>query len=301
LFPRARGGRVSEFSYGADASGTYRYQAADLSLVAPHLFQGFSIVDLAFVSAPYQILWCVSSNGNLVACTYVPEQQVAGWHHHSTLNGTFESVCAVGEGDEDAVYVIVNRTINGQQTRYVERMHTREFATQADAFFVDAGATYNGAPVDTITTGLDHLEGETVSILADGGVLPQQVVTGGAITLQFPASTITVGLPLVAQLQTLPATLQIDAFGAGRVKNVNKAYLRLVDSSGMQIGPSFDNLTQIKIRTTEPYGTPPALQTGEIEQLLPASWQQDGSVCLQQSDPLPVTVASLSFEIAIGG
>lgn len=302
LFARARGGRVSEFSYAYDNQGGYRYQAADLSLVAPHLFQGYTIQDMAMDKAPYQILWTVSSSGELVACTYVPEQQVAGWHHHNTTNGAFESLCTIGEGDEDAVYTIVKRTINGRQVRYVERLHTRQFAEQADAYFVDAGASYSGAPITTISSGLSHLEGQTVSILADGGVLPQQVVTGGTITLDHPASKIQVGLPIVARLQTVPMSFETQALGQGRAKNVNKVFLRLVDSSGIWVGPSFtpSEMAELKIRTDEPWGTPPSLQTGELEQVLYPSWNQDGSVCIEQRDPLPVTIAAMSMEVAIG-
>ncbi|WP_137924653.1 hypothetical protein [Cupriavidus sp. 2SB] len=302
IFARARGGRVSEFSYAYDNQGGYRYQAADLSLVAPHLFEGYTIQDMAMAKAPYQIVWTVSSSGEMVACTYVPEQQVAGWHHHNTVNGAFESVCVIGEGDEDAIYTIVRRTINGRMVRYVERFHTRQFEDQADAYFVDAGVSYNGTPIDTITSGLSHLEGQTVSILADGGVLPQRVVTGGAIKLDFPASKIQVGLPITARLQTLPMSFETQALGQGRAKNVNKVFLRLVKSSGIWVGPSFDTteMSELKIRTDEPWGTPPRLQTGELEQVLEPSWNQDGGVCIEQRDPLPVTIAAMSMEVAIG-
>ncbi|WP_059413446.1 hypothetical protein [Cupriavidus basilensis] len=303
LYARARGGRVNEFSYAYDAQGGYRYVSADLSLVAPHLFQGKQIVDMALAKAPYQVMWAVSSDGDLVALTYVPEQQVSGWHHHVTLGGTFESVCAVGEGDEDAIYVVVRRTINGQTVRYVERFQTRQLSDQAHAFFVDAGARYDGAPISGAVTGLAHLEGQTVSILADGAVLPQQVVSGGAITLDNPASVITVGLPITADLQTVPLSFETQALGQGRAKNVNKVWLRVVDTLGLRVGPSFDEkqLAELKVRTTEPYGMPPGLQTGELEQVLYPSWGQDGSVCIRQTAPLPVTLAAMSMEVAIGG
>lgn len=302
LYARARGGRVAEFSYASDPQGGYKYQSADLSLAAPHLFQGFQIVDMAMAKAPYQVLWCVSSNGELVACTYVPEQQVAGWHHHATTNGAFESVCVIGEGAEDVLYAIVRRTINGQQVRYVERMHTREFDELADAYFVDAGVSYSGAPISTITSGLSHLEGQTVSILADGGVIPQQVVTNGTITLPKAASKIQIGLPILAQLQTLPLSFETMALGQGRAKNVNKVYLRLYKSSGAWVGPSFDPslMTELKIRTDESWGTPPRLQTGEFEHVLESDWNQDGTVCVEQRDPLPFTLSAMSMEVAIG-
>lgn len=300
VYPRARGGRVNELAYSFDAQG---YVTNDLSLLAQHLFDGYSIVDMALPKAPYQIAWFVSSGGDLLGLTYVPEQQVAGWHHHDTGTADkFESVCTVGEGDEDAVYVIVNRTMNGTQTRFVERLHSRRFATQADAYFVDCGATYRGAPTNTVS-GLTWLEGMTVNILGDGAVYPQQVVTGGTITLDAPAmcSTITVGLPITAQMQTLPLAFEAQAAGQGRQKNVNKVWVRVVDSGAFFAGPRFDALREPKWRVSEPWNSPPALRTEQIDLDITPSWQADGSVCIQQTYPLPLTVAAMTLEVSIGG
>jgi len=300
VYPRARGGRVNELAYSFDAQG---YVTNDLSLLAQHLFDGFSIVDMALPKAPYQFAWFVSSNGDLIGLTYVPEQQVAGWHHHDTgIGDSFESVCSVGEGDEDAVYVITRRTIGGQTRRFVERMHSRRFTSQADCFFVDCGATYTGVPTNTVS-GLDWLNGMTVNILGDGAVYPQQVVTGGTITLEAPAmcSTITVGLPITAQMQTLPLAFETQAFGQGRQKNVNKVWMRVVESGAVFAGPRFDALKETKTRTTEPWNSPPSLRTWQAELVLTPSWQADGSVCIEQTYPLPVTIAAMTMEVSIGG
>jgi hypothetical protein len=296
IYAAARGGHAREMAYNWQAGG---YLTGDLSLRAPHLFDGFDIVDMAFSKAPYPIVWMVSSNGNLLGLTYVPEQQIGAWHWHDT-DGAFESVCVVAEGAEDVLYAVVRRTINGVQKRYVERMRPRAFATQADCFFVDAGLTYSGAPTTAIT-GLGHLEGKTVSILADGAAHRQLVVVGGAITLDYPASKVQVGLPIVADLKTLPMALEIPGFGQGTRKNVNKVFLRVKDSSGIWSGPDFDNLVEAKIRTNEPYGTPPTLQTREVEVVNKAAWTDGAQVCLRQADPLPLTLVSLTLDVAVGG
>lgn len=304
LFAQARGGRIREMSYSWQANG---YQTNDISIMAPHLFEYNNVLDMAYSKAPYPILWAVSTNGSLLGMTYVPEQQVAAWHHHDTTNGTFEAVCTITEipagqlAAEDMLYAIVNRTIGGVTKRYVERMHTRYFAAAANAFFVDCGATYSGAPTTTVS-GLTWLEGQTVSILADGAVMPQQVVTGGTITLSHTASVIQVGLPITADLQTLPLAMQIDnAAGVGKTKNVNKVWIRVNRSSGIFAGPSFSNLTEVKERTIEPWGSPPALKSGEVSVVISPSWGADGAVCIRQSDPLPLTVVSIALEVATGG
>jgi hypothetical protein len=263
---------------------------------------------MAFGLAPYPILWAVSTSGQLLGMTYVAEQQVAAWHHHDTTNGAFESVCVVTEtpagqvSAEDMLYAVVNRTINGVQKRFVERLHTRNFATPADAFFVDCGATYSGAAT-TAVSGLTWLEGQTVAILADGAVQPRQVVVGGSITLDNPASKVQVGLPIEADVQTLPvALLALDAAaGIGKPKNVNKVWLRVNRSSGIFAGPAFDKLIEVKERTTEAYGMPPALKTGQVSVAVTPSWGDDGAVCVRQSDPLPLTIVSLTLDVAAAG
>ncbi|PQV51866.1 hypothetical protein [Paraburkholderia sp. BL21I4N1] len=296
LYAMALGGHVGEMTYNYYAGG---YITQDISLMAPHLFDFFTIVDMAYAKAPYPIMWCVSSNGTLLGLTYSPANKVSAWHHHDT-DGIFESVCVVTEGSESVLYVIVNRTINNAQVRYVERMHSRQVEVLTDSFFVDAGILATGNQM-TAVSGLNHLEGKTVSILADGAVQPQQIVDNGTVALQHPANIVAVGLPITADLQTLPFSFAAQGYGQGAVKNVNRVWLRVHNSSGIFAGPTLDELVQYKQRTTEPYGTPPAMITGVIELDMSPGWDADGSVYIRQSDPLPLIVASMTIEAAIGG
>ena len=384
VYAAARGGHVRELGYNWQANG---FITGDLSLRAPHLFDNFTIIDMALAKAPLPIVWMTSSSGKLIGFTYVPEQQVGAWHQHDT-DGTFESVATVSEGNDDVVYCVIKRTINGATKKYIERMGTRLYATQRDSFFVDAGATYNGTNTNTglnvtisggtnytkgesvtitanynlfnappniddkgdaivlvdgtdfyrcnivsttsqtvatakldkdlpaslrntpITTyevarnvisGITWLEGKTVSILADGAVHPQKVVSSGSITLDRAASVVHVGLPYESDLQSLPLALQAEAFGQGRVKNLNHVWVRVLESSGIFAGPSADKLVEAKQRTTEPYGSPPNLKTEDIKIMLTPTWQDTGQLFVRQSDPLPLTIVGLTLEVAIGG
>ena len=384
VYAAARGGHIRELGYNWQANG---FITGDLSLRAPHLFDNFTIIDMALSKSPIPIVWQVSSSGKLLGLTYVPEQQIGAWHQHDT-DGTFESVACVSEGNDDVTYCIIKRTINGASKRYVERMGTRLFATQRDNFFVDAGATYNGTNTNTgqnvtisagtnytkgesvtitanynlfnapsslddvgdaivlvdgtnyyrcnivsttsqtvatvkldrdlpvnlqntaITTyevarnvisGLNFLEGKTINILADGAVHPQKVVSSGSITLDRASSIVHLGLPIEADLQTLPMALQVEAFGQGRVKNLNHVWLRVLESSGIFAGPSADKLVEAKQRTTEPYGSPPDLKTQDIKIMLTPQWQDNGQLFVRQTDPLPLTIVGLTLEVAMGG
>lgn len=296
LYASARGGHMRELAYSWQGGG---YITGDISLRAPHLFDGLDIVDMAYSKAPHPIVWVVSSSGKLLGLTYVPEQQIGAWHQHDT-DGFFESVAVVPEGNEDAVYAVVRRTIQGVQRRYIERMASRAFVSQDQAFFVDSGAVRSGPP-SNVVSGLTWLEGKTVSILADGAVHPSRVVIGGTVTLDAPALTVVVGLQIVADIQTLPVALNMPGVGFGRPKNINKAWLRVVRSSGIFVGADADKLTEIKQRNTEPYGTPQELKTEELEVMLTPAWARTGQVFIRQSMPLPLTLVSMTAEVVIGG
>lgn len=171
---------------------------------------------------------------------------------------------------------------------------------------IPAGVTFtedaNWALARPTISGLTWLVGQTVSILADGAVQPPQVVgAGGTVNLIHPAVQITVGLPYVSQLETLPLVLQMDAQGQGRTKNINKVWARLYQSSAVFAGPSPSDLAQYRQRTTENYGQPADLITDEIEIVIPASWGTSGQVYIQQTDPLPLTLVGLTVEAVIGG
>lgn len=295
IYAAARGGHMREMAYSREANG---YMSGDLSLRSTHLFDDVDLVDMAYAKAPIPIVWAINGAGKLLGITYVPEQQVGAWHQHDT-DGLFESCAVVAEDREDVLYVVVQRTIGGVAKRYIERQASRKFGDLVNAFFVDSGATYSGAPATTIS-GLDWLEGKTVSILADGAAHPQRVVTAGAITLDNPASIVQVGLPITADVQTLPLVASIDTgYAQGRVKNVNRVWLRVTNSSGIFAGPSTDRLVQYKQRTTEPYGTAPALITDEIEIDVKPDWSNDAAIIIRQSDPLPITIVSMTMEAVI--
>ncbi len=296
VYAAARGGHVIELSYHEEVRGL---RPSDLSLRAPHLFDGEQIVDLAYAKAPYPIVWAVSSSGRLLGMTYIPEQNVTAWHRHDT-HGVFESVCVVAEGDEDALYAVVRRVIDGGTVRYIERQRSRRVEAVEDSFFVDSGLSYEGPP-ETAFSGLGHLEGETVAVLADGAVMAQAVVSGGSVTIAKPASKVHIGLPITADLQTLPLVFEVQGFGQGRPKNVNEVSVRISESSGLFVGPRFDKLTEWKQRTDEPYGAPPRLRTAVASVKVAPSWGDDGAVCLRQANPLPLTVLSMTIDFATGG
>jgi len=388
VYCAARGGHVRELGYNDSVRG---FVTNDVSLRAAHLFDNLTIVDQTYAKSPLPVVWFVSSNGKLLGLTYIPEQQIGAWHQHDTVDGTFESVCCVPEGDEDRLYAVVRRRSKdpsdpaGTYRRYVERMAARNFDELSNAFFVDSGLTYDGANTSATTmrvttattfepgedltlqassavfsgaisdvgdvveldapdgtiyrltitahnsttqvtvqtdktipapmqgplttwglcrntfTNLDHLEGYEVAILADGSVQLRQTVDNGSVTLSRSFRKVHIGIPIQSDMKTLPMTLQIDGLGQGRHKNVNRVWLRVFRSSGIFAGPNEDQLVQYKQRTSEPYGSPQSLLSEQIEILISPSWDEDGQVLVRQDDPLPLTIAGLTIQVALGG
>ena len=293
LFAAARGGHLRECGYNWQASG---YVSSDVCLRCPHLFDGYDIVDMTYAKAPWPVAYIVSSSGKMLAYSYVPEQGVGAFSALET-SGSFESCCAIAEEFEDRLYAVVCREINGETVRYIERMAAQQFTDLEDSCFVDCAGKYEGEPTTTVS-GLDWLEGMEVSILADGSVEPNQVVTDGTITLDQAASVIHVGLPFSSRMQTLPASFAIQdgSYGTMHMKNVRQVALRLVNSSGIFAGPDFDSLAEYPARGTEFAGSPPDPISGEIWQPVFPSWSDSGSVCVLQEYPLPLRIVSITIQ-----
>lgn len=296
IYVRAQSGRLHDLAYNFEANG---FKSNDLSLIAPHLFDGFTIVDMCLTRTPVPVVWVVRNDGKLLGITYMPEQKVFAWHQHET-DGLFESIGAVNESGRDVLYVTVKRVIDGKTLRYIERLSDRLVDTLEESFIVDSGLTYSGSAATTIS-GLHHLEGETVVALSNGAVVRNLVVTNGSITLPQSATLVHIGLPITSRIKTLPISFEGPALGQGLAKNVNKTIMRVYRTSGLMVGYDENNLVQFKQRTTEPYGSAPDWITDEIEVQVKPDWNSSGQMIIQQTDPLPVTVLSMVQEVALGG
>jgi hypothetical protein len=293
IFCSERGGHVRSISaVGFDQ----KYELNDLSLRAHEKFDSVEIVDSTYQKAPEPIVWFVRDDGKLFGLTTIPEQQVIAWHEHST-DGLFESTATIPEGEEDSVYFVIKRTINGQDKRYIEKLAPRSWENIEDSVYIDCAVTYNSVPTTTIT-GLSHLEGKTVSCLADGAVVPPLVVSSGQITLPSPASIVHVGIPYQSTIRTLPFfSANVEGFGKASKKKITKAVLFLYKSRSIMAGNSLNNLSEYKPRSTEDYGSPPSEVNGEIDVNLPSSWTKEGQIYIVQKDPLPINILGITLEV----
>lgn len=292
IYVQHQGNIIRDLAYSYDVD---KYTGDDLNLLASHLFEGHKIISMTYQQIPNSIVWCVRDDGLLLGLTYIKEQDIYAWHQHTTAGGKFVSVCNIGGATEDKLYAVIER--GGQY--YVEIMESRDKSTNVeDQFFVDSGITYEGEPAGEIS-GLEHLEGYTVAILADGNVLPRQTVENGKVLLGNKYKKVHVGLPIDAEIKTLPIDFTAqDGTYLSRKKRIATVTLLLKDSRGGLFGMKENELDEFKWRSNEAYGEPISLQTGKFKVTIKsATYDETQQIIIKQPDPLPMTVLSLIPEI----
>jgi hypothetical protein len=175
-------------------------------------------------------------------------------------------------------------------------------------FFVDSGLSYSGTPADTFS-GLDHLEGEIVAVVADGAVIfdgnpdaanaADFTVSGGTITLDAEYSDVHIGLPIrYGEIELL----DLDVAGSN-IRDKQKrtgSVAVLVDRSSRSFwaGPDSAHLTQVRVAS---WDTVVDEHTGQVEINLTASFNKQGRVFIRQTDPLPLAILGVVPSVDLGG
>lgn len=397
LFVQKAGRKVRELTYFFDADG---FRATDVTLLAEHVTQT-GINEMAVQNEPQPILWCVRDDGYLAACTYERDVDTfkVGWHRHllggsadaAGSHAVVESAAVIpsADGTRNEVWFIVQRYVDGAVVRHIEYMMPifDDTTEQKDAFFVDAGLTYDapititgitranpavitanshgllngdkvllsdilgladpedeedepesrlngisvlvknktantfeitdldGNNIDTSSTseytayvsggkarlyvsaisGLDHLEGETVDILADGAVQPSKVVTSGEVELDVRATTVHVGFGYKSDGKMLRLNAgAADGTAIGKTQRTHRIGIMLHRSLGLKIGPSFTDLTTLTFRkASDAMSRAPALFTGILSEEFEGDYDFENQFCWRQDQPLPSMVLAL--------
>ena len=208
-----------------------------------------------------------------------------------------ESVAVIPTDDtEYEVYIIMKRTINGSTKRYIEVLNTFDFTeTDNTTFnFLDSQLDYNGSAVTTIS-GLSHLEGQTVAILADGATHANKIVSSGEISLDRSATKVKVGLAYTSLLQTMRIDAGArDGTSQSKTKRIYEITIRLFESVGVEVGPDLNNLERIPFRSSANAMNQSITPfTGDKEVEFRGNYETDGFVFVRQTQPLPLTILSL--------
>lgn len=310
---------------------TDKYQAQDISILGEHLTAP-GLTSFNYQQEPHTIIWAAQqvrenqltgtverTGGKLVGLTYDKEQNVMAWHRH-TIGGTeveVESVeCVFNDSiQQDQVWLSVRRKLNGEYVRTIEVID-KDFRMESpitDMYFVDCGVKYNAYKLDPESelygkavnqlSGLTWLAGEKVKVTIDGASHPDVVVNSdGTIDLEAEGRFITVGLYAPAKYQSLYLDPEIGGtnFAQGYMQNIPKAYIRFYNTMGGRIGPTFDKMEEIQYRTSQDaMDEAIPLFTGEKQLNFPANWNHFAQVCVEQDEPLPMTILAIIPEVRV--
>lgn len=264
------------------------YVTQDISVLSPELIK--NPVDLSVLkgtsSDDANWIFIVNNDGNATILNTLRSQDINGFTEWTT-SGFIESSAVVF----DKLYMVNKRTIDGDENFYIEMW---DFDRMLDN-------SINIVPAATTISGLDYLESEMVSIVADGVVLPARLVTGGDITLEANEvsegySTAEVGLPFIPEFSTMPVNTNI---GSGqnsmRLKKLIRMNLRVLNTSGLfvegQMVPN-RNLGENILNTA------PNSQTGIIEDVYNlGGWVRDSMPVFTCPDPTPMTILAIEYEV----
>ena len=291
LFVDFVGRKIREFTFREDDQ---KYVAPDLTSLAEHITVS-GIASVAHQKNPDSILWCVLNNGQLITLSYERDQSVVAWAK-MPLDGLVQSVMVIPSPLEDEVWISIVRAIDGKTKVYVEQFQPRILDIRKEnAFFVDSGIIYTGPATDTIT-GLGHLEGKIVKILADGEVLEEQRVVNGQISLAVQASNVRVGLMYNSKLTPMRMDVNTSTGTThGSIKKISEMVISFKDTVGAKYGRNDENLFDIDFDAVGLKNTSKVegLFTGDVTVNFDGGFDIEDSMVITQSDPLPCVVRAI--------
>lgn len=315
LFIQKGGRALREFSWAVEKSG---YKSPSLSKLASHLGAS-QFVEADYAADPHSIAWIRRGDGTLVGLTYNSDENVVGWHRHDIAGGTVEAIAVLPQKDQlqDALWMVVNRTVDGSTRRYIEKMAPFwDFgSTLADAHYVDSALRYSGAPT-SVVYGLQHLEGEDVYGLADDIPVGPIAVSGGSVTLDYDASEIILGLGFESILETPRLENgSNDGTAQGKLKRMNTVVPFLWRSFGGQIGvhnrQADESNDGVEVLYEDFIYPGPfdevedvALYTGMLDPIvLPEGYEEQGNLFIRRpkGSPLPLNVLALMPQLNTQG
>lgn len=300
IFVQRAGRKLREFFFRFEQDS---YVAPDITILSEHITKP-SITSLDYKQESDSLVWAVRSDGKLLSMTYERDQDVIAWARQifggsfGTGNAVCESIASIPIADRDQSWVITKRTINDATVRYVEYMDEKQWdgatSFQWDDLNTDSALTYDGSAITTVT-GLNHLEGETVKIIADGSLHPDKTVVSGSVTLDRSASEIEVGLSYTSTLKTLRPDIQQPLNTIqGKSKRWNEVIVRFHETLGGKI-----NGDPIDYRTSaDEMDQAPALFTGD-KRISNLGYDKEGQNTITQDTPLPMSIIMITGTLGV--
>jgi len=299
---------IRELSYSFDVDG---FVSQDLSILCNHICKP-GIRQMALAQNPDGVVWIVLEGGALAGMTYERDQQVIAFHRHviggnyDSGNPVVESVATIPSSTRDETWLVVKRTVNGNDLRYIERLTfgLEDTETKDDATFLDCHLTYSGPPTSSIS-GLDHLDGETVKVWGDGAYLGEYMVDTSAVDLgDYQVETACIGYSYTSVMETLSPEMGA-AGGSAQMAygTITEVFLRLNRSLGGRVGGSdATNMETILYRSSESaMDASPDLFTDDYRTPIEMKWERGKRLRVDHSDPAPFNLLGLFYDLRVHG
>lgn len=165
VFVQEQGSKVFDIGYRFDANG---YRPQEISIWADHLIEGYTITRMDWMPSPWSCLYFMRSDGTMIGCSYLPEQEVIGWHTMSTDGEVLDFCCMPGT-EQTEVHFVVRRTLpDGTIKCFIESFADSFVEDPLDDFYVDCGLTYDGRNTTATTI---TLSGPALWLESSGGTL----------------------------------------------------------------------------------------------------------------------------------
>lgn len=303
VFVQGRGSTVRDMAYSYE---TDSYGGNDLTLLAKHIIENVQIVDSAYKQEPDSTIYFVRSDGTMACLSYIMEQKVYAWSTIET-QGKIEAVAAVQEGDEDIIYLVVKREINGVTVRNIEYLakNPAKSNNPDDYIMLDNAIEYSTAEKSSGETEIDaaELAGEKVTVIGDGRMYSGLAVSqDGTVTLPVAVQHAFIGLPYRSIVELPNVEIKTgDGTMQGRKKQISNCILRLSNSLGGMVGPDINTMDLMNFDEQNAVSDI-KLFTGDKHMTLPiGGFNNEGRVIIVTDEPYPFNLLAVVREVSFGG
>lgn len=303
VFVQGRGSTVRDMAYSYE---TDSYGGNDLTLLAKHIIENVQIVDSAYKQEPDSTIYFVRSDGTMACLSYIMEQKVYAWSTIET-QGKIEAVAAVQEGDEDIIYLVVQREINGAIVRNIEYLakNPAKSNNPDDYIMLDNAIEYSTAEKSSGETEIDaaELAGEKITVIGDGRMYSGLTVSqDGTVTLPAAVQHAFIGLPYRSIVELPNVEIKTgDGTMQGRKKQISNCILRLSNSLGGMVGPDINTMDLMNFDEQNAVSDI-KLFTGDKHMTLPiGGFNNEGRVIIVTDEPYPFNLLAVVREVSFGG
>lgn len=279
LFIQRAGKALREFLF---SDVELSYISNNISLLSSHLLKSPSDMALRKSTSTDDgdLLMIVNGeDGSLATYSILRGQNVIA-PSLSTVDGTFEKVAV----DVDTIYFVVKRTVNASTVYYIEAFND-DNTTDSNVLLIGASL-----PSTTTVTGLNHLEGKTVKVIADDVMQNEKVVASGQIIIDsVPTAYIEIGLDYTPEVKTLPVELKLSS------GNIIAQRKRIIEATANMY------LTQnLTLNGNDFLFTAGEFYTGLKRRKPMLGYDKKGQMTFSQSEPLFFTLLGIEFKVSVG-